>query len=481
MNLKKVAIIGLIFTLGSVFYTQIINFILKIILTRILLPDDFGVMSLIFSITSIMNILFTLGWTEKLIAKKQDAKKAFYTIFTLLFIIGLFFTILIIFISPFLATYFNTPQLTNLLQLYSLTFILFPISIIYSTYLQKYLLFLKKTTCEIISSTVFFVVAIILAYLGYGIWSLVIAQVVQAAVFTLILFISVGRWFPTFTYDKMILKEFYCFVKESGTGNILGILILTVDNLFIGKYSGIADLGYYTLAFSLSTLFVSVISISIGNVVFPFLAMTVKKEEVKRYFMKAIQLNFIILFPMLFFCFLFAMPLITLLFSTTWIPAVALFKIFLIYTVFRSYCSLSTQLALSTNKPVITKRIFFIELIILAFLLYPLFLLFHLQGIAFAVLISRATSAFLFYYFTKTWISFSFIEHITIMYKPFLLSLFLSLIAYYISSFFTIISFFQVTGIFLGYITAYWILLSVLEPSARYEAHELIRLLFKMN
>ena len=215
---------------------------------------------------------------------------------------------------------------------------------------------------------------------------------------TILLFSVTKNYYQKFTFNSIHFIEAFSFVKESAWGYISAIVILYIDNLFVGKYFGLDAAGYYAMDFSLAGVVNIIITTPISGVLFPIINSqepTQRSSTVK----KAININYSILLPIVLFIIIFAKSFLLYGLSEKWLPALGLFRIFLIYVIFRSFCNLSATTALSIGKPNIFRKVLLIELIILCILIYPSAFFFHIEGVAIAALFSRFISAALFHYY----------------------------------------------------------------------------------
>ncbi len=416
MNLKEIAMMGIVYSSTSNTFSQIIQILTKLILARLLLPQYFGLMAAVLSITNIINIFFNLGWGEEIIQRKQDSEKALGNISVVFLISSVVLTISSFLGADKISFFLNQPELASLLKIYSISFIIYATTIIYLVYMQKNLLFKKKAFCEIFSNVIFALLAITLAKLDFGVWSLLLAQLIQSIVL-LASFIISTRWMPALTFDWKIFKSILIFVKETAAGNMFSISILYVDNLFVAKFLGVEQLGFYTMAFSLASIPIISISHSIAGTMFPIFSKAKDNLELKMMFLKTIHLNFLILLPLTGIGIALTDTLIGTILSQKWAPIIFLIRILLIYAILRSFCIISSCLVLSKSKPKVTKKIFLLEFLILIAIIIPGLNLFGIYGVLLAVLSARLTSAIIFALYVKKSLSISMQEYFSTLFS----------------------------------------------------------------
>ncbi len=411
MSAKTIAIKGILYTSFGGVLGQILQFFTKLFLARLLLPEDFGLMAIILSITNIINIFFSLGWGDELIQRRNNFDRAINTLFVFFLSSSILIFLSVFFLSPLLSTFFKISQLNYLIKIYSFSFIMYCLNMIYNIYAQKNLLFKKKVLCEITSIIIFSILSILLAKLNFGVWSLLIAQLTQSIALTFLLILSIN-WRPSFIFDQTILKEIWSFVKHSSIGHVLGIGILYIDNLFVASFLGTEQLGYYVMSFSLASIPIIAITHSISGVMFPIFSKVKDKIELKNIFLKTLHLNFFILLPIYSFGFILANYLINIIFSEKWTPIIPIFQLLLIYSALRSFCNIVINLVLSEGKPQIIKKIFIIEFTSLILFVIPGLIFFKIYGVVLAVILARFISSLMFFLYIRRMLCITFTDHI---------------------------------------------------------------------
>lgn len=413
MSFKNIAITGILYTSFGSVIGQVFQFITKIVLARLLVPEDFGLMALILSITNIVSVFFNLGWSSELIQRKKKIKDAFNTTGTFFLVISVLFTTILFFSSYHLAYFLEKPVINSLIKVFSLIFVFNAFNSLYNTYVEKYLMFKKKIFCDVNSIIVFSLISIILAYFGFGVWSLLIAQLLQAFSLSLFLLLSTG-WLPSFNFNFSLLRNIWSFVKHTSLVQIFTILILNLDYLFVGLFLGSENLGFYSIAFALSSIPVIIVAHSIGGVMFPIFSRVRNKEELKKFFLKSSYLNFVLLLPIIIIGIIIA-DYSVLFLSNKWTSITSILRVLLVYSLFRSIFSIISSLILSINKPNILKKIFFIEFFFLLILIVPSIKLFGLFGAVFAVLFSRVVATLISIIYINRYLSISSIHYSKIL------------------------------------------------------------------
>src|SRR5690606_36337105 len=206
MSLKKKAISGILWTLGQQIGVQGINFVVQIIMARLLMPEAFGLIAMIQIFIAIGSTLMDSGMTSSLIRTKNPDQADYSTVF----FINLFSSIIIYFIlffsAPFIALFFDQPLLILIIRVYTLSFIVQALVGVQTTRLTKEMNFKLQMYMQIPSSICGGIAGVILAYKGYGVWSLVWMQLITTTIFMVQHWLRL-KWRPSLIIDRQKMKH----------------------------------------------------------------------------------------------------------------------------------------------------------------------------------------------------------------------------------------------------------------------------------
>src|SRR5699024_9580942 len=183
--LKKQAVSGVIWTFLQQFSVQIINFGVQIILARLLMPEDFGLIAMITVFISIGQTLMDSGMTSSIIRMKRPDQLDYSTVFVTNFLISIGVYILVYFGAPFVAKFYEQDLLKNILRVFALTFVIRAFVAVHVAKLTKEMNFKTQMKLQVPSTTVGASVGVVMAYLDYGVWSLVWLNLTETIVFTI--------------------------------------------------------------------------------------------------------------------------------------------------------------------------------------------------------------------------------------------------------------------------------------------------------
>ncbi|ADY51386.1 polysaccharide biosynthesis protein [Pseudopedobacter saltans DSM 12145] len=327
MSLRKKTVSALIWTYGQQIGGQMISFSITIILARILVPAEFGLIAMITIFISIGTLLVDSGLSSSLIRTKDSTQKDYSTVFYFNLAGSIVIYLIIYFIAPYIAKFYKHDILTSIIRIYSVTFILNALYVVQNAHLVKQMNFKTQAFIQIPAIIVSGVLAIFMAKSGYGVWSLVWMNIVQSLIITFFHWIC-SDWRPSLEFSKESFHTHFHFGYKMTLSGLLEIIYKNVYVLIIGKNYSATKLGYYSRADSLSMLPSENITTAMSKVTYPMFASissdNVKLKEVyKKLMQQVIYWNTAILV----LSYIIAEPLIRFILTEKWLPAVPFFKI----------------------------------------------------------------------------------------------------------------------------------------------------------
>jgi len=325
-NLKNKTISGISWSIVDNVTKLLLTLFIASILARLLKPDDFGVIAMIFVFTGFLKILRDFGLGASVIQKTNPSSKELDSLFWVTIGFGVFVTVVLIAFSSTIASFYELPKLSKLIKVISVAMFLGSVSIIPESLIKKDLdfksLFFRNIGNLIISGSV----TILMAYYGYGVWALIFKEIIFN--FLLIIFnFSLVKWRPSFSFSYGSIKSYLNFSLPLFGENSLNYFVRNIDNLLIGKLLGDITLGYYSKAYSLMLLPVRQISGSIANVMFPSLSI-IKNDKPKVWvgYMNIVKIVSFVNFPIMISLYFFAKEIVLILFGSQWLEVIPIIK-----------------------------------------------------------------------------------------------------------------------------------------------------------
>lgn len=310
---------GLLWSVLEVVIKRASDFIVKLILARLLFPEDFGVIGMATVFTSFIQVLNDAGMGMAIIQKKQLTNKHLNTVFWTNVVWSVFLYLLLSFVvAPIAASFYEQPILVKVIPVLSLSILTRALNTVHLAQLRRDMAFKKITFANNISSLVAGVIAVIMAFLDCGIWALVANDVV-AYVITVPLFYNATKWLPSFQWNKTIFKEVLSFGVFITGARVITNLASNADYLLIGKWVGASAVGAYTLAYMMTNLVKAQITMMLDKVMFPFYSSIQDDiEKLKSYYLRVIKYYALLLYPIMLTLFLFSKILVPLFFGDKW-------------------------------------------------------------------------------------------------------------------------------------------------------------------
>ena len=349
-SLKQQTISGMLWSSMQRFGTMGIAFISNIVLARLLTPDDYGCIGMLAIFIVIANTFVDGGFASALIRKKNATVADFSTIFYWNMVIAVLCYLLLYIFSPDIALYYHIPLLSDVLRLQGIILIINAFSAIQLNILRKELNFKKLSYIQIFSTAVSVIVAIVLAYNGYGVWTLVLQQIVNSLVQTIILWFTTN-WYPSLCFSFKSLRELFAYGSYILMSELLNNICFNIQGLIIGRRYSSVDMGYYSQAKKLETVPTQSISSVVSMVTFPIYAKI--QDDKERLFVavrRGLRIMNFLNFPLMVLLIVVAEPLFIVLFSDKWIDAVPYFKIMCIGGLFNCIQSVNYQVTAAVGR-----------------------------------------------------------------------------------------------------------------------------------
>jgi teichuronic acid exporter len=327
MSLRKEAISGMTWTYFQQFGSQLISFGVSIVLARLIMPEEFGLIGMIAIFMGLGTALFQGGLTSSLIRTKELTEDDYSTVFFFnlagsIAIYGVLFLA-----APWISEFYKQPTLVNITRVYGLTYILSAFGTVQNTILTKELKFKKQAIISLPALIISSSVGLTLAYCNYGVWSLVASALVNTLAISCLLWIT-SDWYPKRVFSKEKFQQHFHYGYKLTLSSMLDIIFTNIYQIIIGRYYSPAQVGYYTRANSLMMLPVGNVSGALSRVIFPLLSKV--QDDIPRFrnaYKQIMQIVLFIITPIIVLMALLAKPLIILLFTDKWIAVVPIFQI----------------------------------------------------------------------------------------------------------------------------------------------------------
>ncbi len=334
-DFKKKTVSGFAYKMMERIGAQGVNFIVSIVLARILMPEEYGIISLVLVLITLLDVFVTYGFGNSLIANKNSDNVDFSTCFYF----GIFLSIIVytvVFLgAPVVANFYNIELLTPVLRVMGLRIPIAAVNSVQQAYVSKHMMFKKFFISTSIGTVLSGIIAIIMAYQGFGVWALVEQYLGNVVCDTVCLWIIVG-WRPIRAFSFERLKKIYDYGWKILVVGLIDTGYNQLRSLVIAKKYTSSDLAYYNKGNQFPSLGMSVIEPTVNSVLFPALSQcSDNQEEMRGITRRMIMMSTYIVFPMLIGLMVVAKQLVIVLLTEKWLPCVIFLQIGCLAFMFR--------------------------------------------------------------------------------------------------------------------------------------------------
>ena len=295
---KKV-LSGLFWSFGERISAQAVTFIVTILLARILMPADYGVVSLILVFITLANVFVSHGFGISLVQKQGASDKDFSTIFWCSFLFSIFLYTGLFIAAPVIASFYNNELLTPIIRVLAIKLPISAIGTIQHAYVSKHMQFKKFFFSKLGGTIVSGIIGIIMAYMGFGPWAIVAQYLVNSIVGNIVLFFTIS-WKPTFQFDWKSAKELMGFGWKMMLSAFINSAYSEIRTLIVGKIYSAEDLGQFKRGNQFPQLFVTNVNTALGSVIFPAMSLVNNDvSEVSRLARRSMIMTSYLMFPLM--------------------------------------------------------------------------------------------------------------------------------------------------------------------------------------
>ena len=431
INIRENVISGIKWGVVGQFGRQIISFGVSLILARILLPSEFGIIGIILVFTGIAEVFVNAGLGVALIQRKENSLEDYSTVFFFNIIVSCFFYVLMFLCAPIIASFYKSMDIDILLKLTGLVFVFNAFGTVQNTILSIQLNFKLQNLISIFSVLISSLFTLTLAYLGYGIYSLVWQILIMSLVSNISLWL-LSEWRPKFTFSIESFKILFSFGSKILVSSILDKIFSTVDSLIVGKVFSISNLGFFTRARSTKDLPIVNSTNIISSIYFPIFSKLTDPIDLRRYHLKFFSLiNFIIL-PVCISIFVLAEPIVIFLYTNKWKEAIPMLQIFSLYGfVYPLSVILVQSILIRGNSTLFLKLDVYKKVILLISMIWGGF--YGILPFMIFVCIGNYICFFINLYYTAKLLDIDLLHYFRLSFKTILISVIMGVVVYFVN------------------------------------------------
>lgn len=326
-SLKHQALKGVMWSAVERFSVQGIQFILTIVIARLVLPSDYGLIAMLSIFLAIAQVFVDSGFSNALIQKKDRTETDFSTVFYFNILISIIIYILLYISAPYIATFYREPELSPVTRWMGLNIIISGFSIVQRAKLTINVDFKRQAKASLTAVLVSGIIGVILAYKGWGVWALVIQTLSNSLLNTVLLWIFT-KWVPKWIFSRKSFNTLFSFGSKLLLSGLLHTIYINLYSLVIGRRYTSMDVGFYNRAYQFANFpSINIVGI-INRVIYPIQCeMQDDNERLKTSFIKYLRMSCFIIFPLMMILAVLSKPFILLLLTDKWLPAAELLSI----------------------------------------------------------------------------------------------------------------------------------------------------------
>lgn len=323
-SLKNKTAKGVIWSSVERFSVQGVQFLVMLVIARLLDPKDFGLVGMLAIFLAVAQSLIDSGFSQALIRKQDRTEVDNSTVFYFNIVVSAVLYLILYAIAPWVSDFYNEPQLCSLMRVLCLIVIINSFAVVQRAIYTASINFKTQAKASFIAALVSGVVGVLLAYQGYGVWTLVWQQLLNVGINTTLLWVY-SNWYPKWVYSWQSFKELFAFGSKLLASGLLDTLYNNIYLLVIGKVFNASSLGFYTQADSFTKLPSSNITGILQRVTYPVLCSIQDDDErLRADYRKLLRLSAFIIFPLMCLLAGIAYPLVELLLGEKWLFAATL-------------------------------------------------------------------------------------------------------------------------------------------------------------
>lgn len=308
-------------------FSLTITFVVNIIMARLLTPADYGVVGIIAVFLSFSQLFIDGGFTTALISKADRNDDDYRTVFVFNFLMSVFLYAVLFLAAPMIEKFYEIENLSSMIRVYCLMLVISSFSAIQITRFTIAVDFKTISKISIPTGIVSGAAGIACAYLGFGVWSIVIQHLTMASL-RVLLSLFYSRWFPKIGFSKKSFKQLFAFSSNLIVSSLIDKIYTNVYPLFIGKMFPPATLGYYTRGDQFGRLPAGIFDEVFNRVTFPLMSQLQEdNNQLTAVYRKYIRLASFVIFPVMMIVVVLAHPIVELLLTDKWLECVIYMQI----------------------------------------------------------------------------------------------------------------------------------------------------------
>jgi len=308
------------------FAVQSVSFVIGIVLARLLMPADFGLIGMLSIFIAISGTFVDSGMGDGLVQKKDRTDDDYSTVFVFNIVVSISVYFILFVSAPFIAEFYNMPQLVLLTRVLSINIVINSFAAVQRARLLINVDFKAFAKVNVIASLSSGLIAVYFAYIGFGVWALVMQNIISTSV-NVALISYQNKWKPSIKFSKDSFKKLFGFGSKLLLTSLVAKFIQEISNLAIGKYYSASSLGYYTKAKGFAELSSGTVTAILQRVTYPILAsLQDDREKMISVYRRLIRITTFFVFPVMTLISLLSYQIVIILLTEKWASVIVLLQ-----------------------------------------------------------------------------------------------------------------------------------------------------------
>ena len=338
-HLARQTVSGLGWTLGAQFLRQGSQFLIAVFLARLLTPREFGLVAMVTVFSGFASLFNDLGFGPALIQRQVIEERHYCSVFWLNVLFGIILAGILAGASPLIAKFYREPRLIPIVLLVGLCFPINSLGLVQKASLTREMDFRSLGLIDFGNVTISGIIAIVLAWRGFGVWSLV-CQMLCMTIFEVAGLWCFSSWRPRVSFDRAAIRELFGFSSNLTGFTAINYWYRNGDNLLVGKFFGSAALGIYSRAYNLMLMPLSQITYVVSKVMFPALSrLQEDKARVRSIYLRSIAMIALVTFPLMLGLLVVADHFILAIYGNAWAGVIPILRVFCVLGMVQSIYS----------------------------------------------------------------------------------------------------------------------------------------------
>lgn len=323
-SIKRQAAKGVAWSAVERFSVQGVQFVLTIVISRLIAPSDYGLIAMLSVFMSLAQWFIDSGFSNALIQKKNRTNVDFSTVFYFNIVVAVVIYLLLFWAASYIAAFYREPLLEDITRWMGLNIVISAFSIVQRAKLTIQLNFKMQAQFSFLSVVLSGICGLVMAYRGFGVWALVAQGLLSSVLNTLFIWVF-SRWMPSWCFSWHSFRSLFSFGSKLMLSGLLHTIYLNLYTLVIGRSYSVADVGFYNRSLSIAQFPSHNISGIITRAIYPLQCeIQHDGEQLSRSFLQCLRMACYIIFPLSVGMGVLSRPLVLVLLTEKWISIVPL-------------------------------------------------------------------------------------------------------------------------------------------------------------